>query len=124
MMAAKRPRRPARLAACDRLPIHVRLCNKNSSAGVVGHICPNFLAPFGLTGYIVPVKAADLIRSIERYAARCGLGYRVEQGKGSHRKIWLGARRSMVPLHGGDLPLGTYRAILRQLGITERDLEG
>lgn len=75
-------------------------------------------------GYMVLVKAADLIRLIERYAMRHGLGCRVEPGKGSHRKVWLGTRRSVVPLHGGDLPLGTYRAVLRQLGITERDLEG
>ena len=97
---------------------------QNSSAGVFGHICPNFFASCRVAGYIVLVKAADLIRSIERYATRHGLGCRVEQGKGSHRKIWLGARRSVVPFHGGDLPLGTYRAILRQLAITERDLEG
>jgi len=73
---------------------------------------------------MILAKAADFIRSIERYASRHGLGCRVEPGKGSHRKVRLGARLSVVPLHGGDLPLGTYRAILRQLGITERDLEG
>jgi predicted RNA binding protein YcfA (HicA-like mRNA interferase family) len=73
--------------------------------------------------HLIAVKADDLIRAIERYASRTGIGYRSEAGKGSHRKIWLGASRSVVPVHRGDLPTGTYRAILRQLGIAESDLK-
>lgn len=69
------------------------------------------------------VKATELVRLVERYAVRKGIPYRAEAGKGSHRKVWLGDHRSVVPIHSGDLPTGTYRAILRQLGITERDLE-
>ena len=72
----------------------------------------------------VGVKANELVRLIERYAGRNGLPYRAQAGKGSHLKIWLGERRSVVPIHGGDLPAGTYQAILRQLGLTKHDLEG
>nr|ATZ76337.1 HicA family toxin [uncultured Alphaproteobacteria bacterium] len=69
------------------------------------------------------VRADDLIRAIERYAARHGIVCRTASGKGSHRKIWLGTRRSVVPCHGGDLPVGTYRAILRRLEIADSDLK-
>lgn len=70
------------------------------------------------------MRAADLVRAIERYARREGLECEVKQGKGSHRKIVLGRRRSVIPMHGGDLPTGTYRAILKQLGVADEDLEG
>ncbi|MGC9269127.1 type II toxin-antitoxin system HicA family toxin [Acidiphilium sp.] len=69
------------------------------------------------------MRVDDLIRAIERYAARNSVTYRAESGKGSHRKIWLGGCRSVVPIHRGDLPIGTYKAILRQLGISESDLK-
>jgi hypothetical protein len=39
--------------------------------------------------HLAAVRADDLIRAIERYAARHGVMYRAESGKGSHRKIWL-----------------------------------
>lgn len=70
------------------------------------------------------MRAADLVRAIERYATREGLRCEIKPGKGSHRKIVLGHRRSVIPMHGGDLPTGTYRAILKQLGVAEVDLEG
>jgi YcfA-like protein. len=69
------------------------------------------------------VRADDLIRAIERYATRNGVMYRAESGKGSHLKIWLGGCRSVVPIHRGDLPIGTYKGILRQLDISESDLK-
>ena len=37
--------------------------------------------------------------------------------------VSFGERRSFVPLHGGDLPPGTRRAILRQLGVRPKELE-
>jgi predicted RNA binding protein YcfA (HicA-like mRNA interferase family) len=44
-------------------------------------------------------------------------------GKGSHLKVRHGLRATVIPMQRGDLPNGTYRAILQQLGLTERDLE-
>jgi predicted RNA binding protein YcfA (HicA-like mRNA interferase family) len=29
----------------------------------------------------------------------------------------------VLPMHGGDLPIGTFKGILKQLGLTEKDLE-
>ena len=44
-------------------------------------------------------------------------------GKGSHVVVTLDGRRSVVPQHRADLPAGTFRAILKQLGLTPTDLE-
>jgi len=45
------------------------------------------------------------------------------QGKGSHVKVQHGSARTVVPTHSGDLASGTLRAVLRQLGLSEKDLE-
>lgn len=47
------------------------------------------------------------------------------QGKGSH-EIWHNPavkRSAVIPNHAGDLPAGTLRAILKQLGIRPEDLD-
>ena len=48
------------------------------------------------------------------------------QGKGS-QEIWhnpLVNRSAVIPNHAGDIPAGTLRAILKQLGIQREDLGG
>ena len=56
----------------------------------------------------------------------CSLGCVLKrQGKGSH-EIWhnpLVNRSAVIPNHAGDIPAGTLRAILKQLGIQREDLE-
>jgi predicted RNA binding protein YcfA (HicA-like mRNA interferase family) len=45
------------------------------------------------------------------------------QAKGSH-EIWFNSvtrRRTTVPHHRGDLPVGTLRAIIRQTGLSVAD---
>ena len=66
-----------------------------------------------------------LIRSLRRRAKADGRTFKVNRksGKGSHAMVSFGERRSFVPLHGGDLPPGTRRAILRQLGVRPEELE-
>ena len=47
------------------------------------------------------------------------------QGKGSH-EIWHNPavnRSAAIPNHSGDIPTGTLRAILKQLGIQRDDLD-
>ena len=47
------------------------------------------------------------------------------QAKGSH-EIWhcpRTNRSATVPRHPGDLPTGTFHAILRGLGLTRNDLD-
>ena len=46
-------------------------------------------------------------------------------GKGSH-EIWQNSavsRSAVIPNHPGDIPTGTLRAILKQLGIQREDLD-
>ncbi|HDN79130.1 MAG TPA: type II toxin-antitoxin system HicA family toxin [Chloroflexi bacterium] len=48
----------------------------------------------------------------------------VRQAAGSHEIWWNPANKkfTVIPRHGGrDIPLGTIRAILRQLGIDPKD---
>jgi predicted RNA binding protein YcfA (HicA-like mRNA interferase family) len=70
------------------------------------------------------MRATDLLRRLRRRATRLGIEHEEVPGKGSHVKILHGGQRTVVPLHGGDLAIGTYRAILRALGLSEKDLEG
>jgi len=65
----------------------------------------------------------SLLRALRRLASRRGWRLMEREGKGSHLIVCLDGRSSTVPRHRGDLPLGTYRAILKQLQITEADLE-
>jgi hypothetical protein len=44
-------------------------------------------------------------------------------GGWAHTKVRLNGRQTVVPRHADDLPPGTLRAILRQLGLTRTDLE-
>jgi predicted RNA binding protein YcfA (HicA-like mRNA interferase family) len=69
------------------------------------------------------MRAAELLRRLRRRATRLGLVHEESAGKGSHRKVRHGGRMAVVPMHAGELAQGTHRAILRQLGLTEKDLE-
>jgi predicted RNA binding protein YcfA (HicA-like mRNA interferase family) len=70
------------------------------------------------------MKANTLVRKMRRLASKRGWALREAAGKGSHRKIWLNGRFTVIPMHAGDMPRGTLRAILRDLDVTEEDLEG
>lgn len=51
-------------------------------------------------------------------------GFVLKRQKGSHR-IYARAedeRRTVVPMHSGDLPIGTLRKILKQAGLFLEDL--
>lgn len=42
---------------------------------------------------------------------------------GSHTKVRLNGRRTVVPRHRGDLPIGTHRGIIGQLGLRPAEVE-
>ncbi len=46
-----------------------------------------------------------------------------EREGGGHAKVTLNGRGTVVPRHAKDLKTGTFRANLKQLGLTEADLE-
>ena len=68
------------------------------------------------------MKSNDLLRRIRRLANRRGWSLEISEG-GSHTKVRLQGRSSVVSRHAVDLPPGTLRAVLKQLGLTLSDLE-
>jgi len=69
------------------------------------------------------VRSDELLRLLRRRAKRLGLTHEELEAKGSHLKLRHGSRQTVVPMHRGDLPGGTFRSILKQLGLTQQDLE-
>jgi predicted RNA binding protein YcfA (HicA-like mRNA interferase family) len=69
------------------------------------------------------VRGDELLRILRRRAKRLHLPHQELEAKGSHLKLRHGTRQTVIPLHRRDLPIGTLRAILKQLDLTERDLE-
>lgn len=65
----------------------------------------------------LPALTADhVVRALQR------AGFAVHRVKGSHHHLRHAGRPSLrvvVPVHKGDLPLGTLRAIVRQAELTE-----
>jgi len=65
---------------------------------------------------------AELLRRLNRLATKRGWAVEVTEG-GEHTKVRLNGRRTTVPRHTADLKTGTWRGILKQLGLTENDLD-
>ena len=62
---------------------------------------------------------ADMLRALHR------AGFTVQRVKGSHHHLRHADRpalRVVVPVHRGDLPPGTVNAILRQAGLSQKEL--
>jgi mRNA interferase HicA len=68
------------------------------------------------------MRPAELLRRLRRPASRRGWGLDVSEGS-RHTKVTLNGRQTVVPRHPVDLPPGTLRAIMKQLGISAADLE-
>lgn len=70
------------------------------------------------------MRGNEFIRRIHAYARRHGMAFewRPDRGKGSHGLLVLGDRRTVVRNPKDELKTGTYHAMLKQLGLTERDL--
>ena len=68
------------------------------------------------------MRPAELLRRLNRLATMRGWQITITEG-GSHTKVRLNGGRSTVPRHSADLKTGTFRGILKQLGLTEDDLE-
>lgn len=69
------------------------------------------------------MKATELLRILRRRASKLSVQHEEIEGAGSHLKLRHAGRATVIPMHRGDLPSGTFRAILKQLGLTEKDLE-
>ena len=70
------------------------------------------------------MRGNEFIRRVRKYARATGLAFewRPDLGKGSHGVLILGDRRTVVRNQKDELKTGTYHAMLKQLGLTERDI--
>jgi mRNA interferase HicA len=50
-----------------------------------------------------------------RWLAKQGATFK--PGKGSHWRVFLNGRQSVLPMHGGEMKTGTVEAIKKQLGL-------
>jgi mRNA interferase HicA len=69
------------------------------------------------------MRGNEFIRSVQKYAKRRNINceWRPDRGKGSHGLLILGDRRTVVRNPKDELKTGTYHAMLKQLGLTEKD---
>ena len=70
------------------------------------------------------MRGNEFIRKVEKFAKRKGIAceWRPDRGKGSHGLLILGDSRTVVRNPKDELKTGTYHAMLKQLGLTERDI--
>jgi predicted RNA binding protein YcfA (HicA-like mRNA interferase family) len=69
------------------------------------------------------VKSVDLLRRLNRLATRREWDIIETQGAGSHLKVRLNGKTTVIAMHRADMPPGTFRKILKDLGLTVEDLE-
>jgi len=74
---------------------------------------------------IESLKGSELVRKVHKVARTRGVfaQFVPERGKGSHGTLHFGDRRTTVPNLKRELKSGTCQAILKQLGLTTKDLE-
>lgn len=70
------------------------------------------------------MKGGELLRKLKDLAKRRGLALSVDEtrGKGSHITVEIGGRRTILRNPKDELKIGTFHAMLKQLGIDEKDL--
>jgi predicted RNA binding protein YcfA (HicA-like mRNA interferase family) len=70
------------------------------------------------------VKGSEFLRRVQRLSRRRGwpCEWRPARGKGSHGLLLVNGRRTTVPNLKAEMKRGLYFGLLRNLGITEKDL--
>jgi mRNA interferase HicA len=56
-------------------------------------------------------------KEFKRWLAEQGATFKA--GKGSHLKVYLNGRQSVLPMHSSELKKGTVEGIKKQLGLKE-----
>lgn len=69
------------------------------------------------------MNGITLLRTLRRLANRRGWVIEERAGKGSHMRVVLNGHTTVIPQHRTELRPGTFRAILKQLNLTQDDLE-
>ena len=70
------------------------------------------------------MKGSEFIKRIQNLAKERGLtcSWHPGMGKGSHGVLKLGGTRTIVRNPKDELKTGAYHAMLKQLGLSEKDL--
>jgi len=70
------------------------------------------------------MRGGEFVKKVLKYARRHNVAveWRPDRGKGSHGLLILGTRRTVVRNPKDELKTGTYHAMLKQLGLTEKDI--
>jgi predicted RNA binding protein YcfA (HicA-like mRNA interferase family) len=62
-------------------------------------------------------SSREIIRVLERH------GFRVRSQNGSHVKLTKNDKYAIVPHPRKDMPIGTFKSIIKQSGLTQQDFE-
>jgi predicted RNA binding protein YcfA (HicA-like mRNA interferase family) len=70
------------------------------------------------------VNGAEFLKKVKRAADRKGLAFSFDQahGKGSHGTLIVGGRKTIVKDRKKDIGEGLLNAMLKQIGLTKKDL--
>jgi mRNA interferase HicA len=71
------------------------------------------------------MRGNELIKKIVTLGKERAIAVRVDKkrGKGSHQTLYFGERKTIIRDPKDELKTGTYHAVLKQLGISEKDLK-
>jgi len=77
------------------------------------------------TAYIWQVNGNEFLRRLQRLGRARGIEVRIdeERGKGSHTTVYFGERFAVIKDRRKELGRGLLHAMLRQLGLRERELD-
>lgn len=72
----------------------------------------------------ISMKGSEFIRKLKVLGREHGVTVKLEQrrGKGSHSTLFYGKKFTIIRNTKDELKTGTYKAMLKQLGINEQDL--
>jgi len=70
------------------------------------------------------MKGSEFVRKLKALGRETGTIVKIEQrrGKGSHSTLFYGKEFTIIRNLKDELKTGTYKAMLKQLGIKEEDL--
>lgn len=70
------------------------------------------------------MKGSEFLKKIKKLGREQGVEVRLEsrRGKGSHSTLFYGERFTIIRNLKDELKTGTYQAMLKQLGIDEKDI--
>ena len=71
------------------------------------------------------MRGNEFIKKIEMLGKERAVRVCVDKkrGKGSHQTLYFGDRKTIIRNPKDELKTGTYHAMLKQLGISEKDLK-